>query len=563
MGDDSCRQQWGVSEPISLAYPTPLELKQTDAMVQALHDCGLFESDDDAKKRLMVLDKLDKLVKDFVYRVGKQKGLSDAAARQAGGKIFTFGSYKMGVHNAGADIDLLCVLPKHVDREDFFTLMRDMLLSRREVTDLTAVADAYVPVMKLHFSGIPIDFVCARLDLAVISDDLELLDNSVLTCLDERCVRSVNGCRVTDEILRLVPDVATFRVALRAIKLWAMRRGIYSNMMGFLGGVAWAMLVARICQYYPSACASTIVGRFFRILYQWQWPQPVLLKPIDDGPLQVRVWNPKLYPADKCHRMPIITPAYPSMCATHNVTDSTRAIMIAEFERSAELVEQLIDKRGDWHALFEPNSFFQDYRQYLHIITGSPCPEAQRLWQGLVESKLRQLVIKLELVDSVELAHPYIHATHKVHYVLSDKERRDVQHGASLPNRTFVLDDANRRSSLPHMDSLKKKLPQDEYARLTPYYTTYFYIGLVMETRAVVGSQLTAALAWPTRDFLQLVTSWDGYESTMSIVIRNLRGSLVASDPQYAPPQHQLPGKRYHHGAGIQGREPKEENPLE
>lgn len=68
------------------------------------------------------------------------------------------------------------------------------------------------------------------------------------------------------------------------------------------------MLVARICQLYPNAIAGAIVSRFFIIMYQWyvlyalwilccncvrSWPQPVLLKQIEDGPLQVRVWNPK------------------------------------------------------------------------------------------------------------------------------------------------------------------------------------------------------------------------------------------------------------------------------
>jgi len=87
-------------------------------------------------------------------------------------------------------------------------------------------------------------------------------------------------------------------------------RAIYSNVNGFLGGVAWAMLVARICQLYPNAVAGAIVSRFFIIMYQWcvpifstlgiyftcfrAWPQPVLLKQIEDGPLQVRVWNPKV-----------------------------------------------------------------------------------------------------------------------------------------------------------------------------------------------------------------------------------------------------------------------------
>lgn len=136
--------------------------------------------------------------------------------------------------------------------------------------------------------------MCASLTIARIPDDLELADNNLLKGLDEKCIRSLNGSRVTDEILRLVPNIDAFRIALRTIKLWAKRREIYSNVMGFLGGVAWAMLVARICQLYPNACAAAIVNRFFRIMYQWKWPQPVLLKPIEDGPLQVRVWNPKV-----------------------------------------------------------------------------------------------------------------------------------------------------------------------------------------------------------------------------------------------------------------------------
>ncbi len=40
-------------------------------------------------------------------------------------------------------------------------------------------------------------------------------------------------------------------------------------MNGFLGGVAWAMLVARICQLYPNAIAGAVVSRFFIIMYQW------------------------------------------------------------------------------------------------------------------------------------------------------------------------------------------------------------------------------------------------------------------------------------------------------
>lgn len=105
-----------------------------------------------------------------------------------------------------------------------------------------------------------------------------------------------SGSRVTDEILRLVPNVAVFRDSLRCIKLWAQRvsinvqfwpcltlfsgRAIYSNVNGFLGGVAWSMLVARICQLYPSAVAGGIISRFFTIMQQWCVP---FIFPIKDG----------------------------------------------------------------------------------------------------------------------------------------------------------------------------------------------------------------------------------------------------------------------------------------
>lgn len=50
-------------------------------------------------------------------------------------------------------------------------------------------------------------------------------------------------------------------------------RGIYSNMLGFLGGVSWAMLVARTCQLYPNAVAATLVHKFFLVFSKW-WEHP-------------------------------------------------------------------------------------------------------------------------------------------------------------------------------------------------------------------------------------------------------------------------------------------------
>jgi poly(A) polymerase len=58
-------------------------------------------------------------------------------ASESGGKIFTFGSYRLGVHGSGADIDTLCVGPRHVTRENFFETFVQMMAKRPEVTELT------------------------------------------------------------------------------------------------------------------------------------------------------------------------------------------------------------------------------------------------------------------------------------------------------------------------------------------------------------------------------------------------------------------------------------------
>jgi hypothetical protein len=42
----------------------------------------------------------------------------------------------LGVHGPGSDIDTLCVVPKHVSREDFFELFETMLRETEGVTEV-------------------------------------------------------------------------------------------------------------------------------------------------------------------------------------------------------------------------------------------------------------------------------------------------------------------------------------------------------------------------------------------------------------------------------------------
>lgn len=116
--------------------------------------------------------------------------------------------------------------PKHVVIDDFFAdfpPVLEKMASQGAIEKMTPVPDAYVPIIKLELSGISIDLIFARLVVPSIPLNLDLKNNDYLRGLDEREVRSLNGTRVTDEILELVPEQRTFRFALRAVKLWAQR----------------------------------------------------------------------------------------------------------------------------------------------------------------------------------------------------------------------------------------------------------------------------------------------------------------------------------------------------
>lgn len=404
-GGQQPQKHYGITSAISLAPPREIDHQYTKKLCDAMKPFGVFEDEEELNHRLAVLGKLNNFVKEWIAEISELKNLPPSAISCVGGKIFTFGSYRLGVHTKGADIDALCVAPRHVERSDFFQSFFEKLKQHEEIKDLRAVEDAFVPVIKFKFDGIEIDLLFARLALQSIPDNLDLRGDSILRNLDIRCIRSLNGCRVTDEILYLVPNKENFRLTLRAIKLWAKRRGIYSNMLGFLGGVSWAMLVARTCQLYPNAVAATLVHKFFLVFSKWEWPNPVLLKQPEDSNLNLPVWDPRVNPSDRYHLMPIITPAYPQQNSTYNVSTSTRTIMSEEFKYGLSVTDEILQGKAEWSKLFEPPNFFQKYKHYI-VLTASASTEENHLeWIGLVESKIRVLVGNLERNEYITLAH--------------------------------------------------------------------------------------------------------------------------------------------------------------
>lgn len=394
-------------EPLSRDAPTKTEHAATAHLETLLRDrYGVFEPVEAIRAREIALAHLARVVDAFVARVSRRRGFPET-----GGRLFAFGSFRLGVHEPGSDVDTLVVAPRQVSRDDFFADFADMLRARPELTSLAPVRDAFVPVMKIVFCGVDMDLLFARVDRAQVPPDLDLSDDAVLAGQDEVGVRALNGARVTDAVLRLVPDRVQFRLALRAVRLWARRRGVYSNVLGYPGGVAWAILVARVCQLYPTAVASTLVAKFFRFCRNWDWNTAVQLAGGAHGdsaarvslPPGVRPWGHDA--RDRFQPLKVLTPAFPCINSTYNVTRSAFCVLAEEFARGYDVMERVCAVGESWAPLFEPSDFFYRYPSYLQIT--ALARDSLDVWAGWVQSRLRALVKALETVDGLRRVHPH------------------------------------------------------------------------------------------------------------------------------------------------------------
>ncbi|VVC25693.1 Poly(A) polymerase,Poly(A) polymerase, RNA-binding domain,Nucleotidyltransferase, class I, C-terminal- [Cinara cedri] len=387
--------------------PTHIEMQLTKSLNEVLAKENLITIDEDLSlHRVKVLTMLNNLFKEWTREVSMVRDLPNIIKYNVGGLFCTFGSYRLGVHHKDDDIDVIIIVPRHITRVDYFSTFYNKLKKNPAIRYVRAIETAFVPVIKMVILGIEIDMLFASLDLKEVDKNINLERDDLLRNLNAKCVRSLNGCRVANSILRLVPNRKTFQKTLIVIKLWAKRKRVYSSILGYLGGISWAILVARICQLYPNSTPVTLVRNFFVIFSKWDWRQPVLLQPLYRVDLGYPVWDSKTNKSDSTHVMPIITPVYPQQNSTYNVSKSTLNIVRKEFKTSLNIITRgIIAGEFNWTTFFQPSKFFTKYKYFLSIIVLAKCDEDLFEWRGFVKSKLRFLPVFLERDACVRKSH--------------------------------------------------------------------------------------------------------------------------------------------------------------
>ncbi|XP_020691562.1 nuclear poly(A) polymerase 3 [Dendrobium catenatum] len=363
-----------------------MEGKRVQSLLQFMASEGLVPSLEEETKRKKVMEELKQIVLSWIRKVAWQRRLPKDIIARTSATILAYGSYGLGVHGSDSDIDALCIGPYFASmEEDFFTVLHGMLQSRSEVSELHCVKTAKVPLMRFKFNGISIDFPYAQLRVVSVPADVNIFD-PCLVIPDETSQRSFSGVRVNQRILQLVPNLKHFQAMLRCMKLWALRRGLYSNLLGFFGGIHLAILAAFVCQRYPNASISALITLFFETFSNWPWPKPVFLQ---DQSIPSK--NP-----DERYFMPILMPCSPFDWCNSNITRGTFRKIMKEIKRGYDITKDQGRLDFQWSHLFNHFPFTESYNYFVRICLIAPDHDELQDWAGWVKSRLPGLLLKLE-----------------------------------------------------------------------------------------------------------------------------------------------------------------------
>lgn len=119
-----------------------------------------------------------------------------------------------------------------------------------------------------------------------------------------------------------------------------MRRGIYSHSMGYLGGVSYAILVARICQDFPELETADLLLKFFEFYSEWKWIEPIYIK-VGKVRDHLNINSLQLLDSYSYEVMPIMTPNTNPKNSAYRICEHTYQTIREEFIRAREIIKKL------------------------------------------------------------------------------------------------------------------------------------------------------------------------------------------------------------------------------
>ncbi|KAJ6689840.1 hypothetical protein OIU85_006172 [Salix viminalis] len=184
-----------------------MEDERSLSLLKLMVNEGLFPSPEEEEKRKIIVEKLKTIVVAWAKKVAWQRCLPKQQIAATSATILTHGSHGLGVHDPESDIDALCVGPFFATIADFFIVLRNILKSRPEISEIHCVKDSKFPLMRFKFDGISVDLPYAQLKVLNVPENVDVLSLSLLNNIDETSWKSLSGVRANQRILLLVPNL--------------------------------------------------------------------------------------------------------------------------------------------------------------------------------------------------------------------------------------------------------------------------------------------------------------------------------------------------------------------
>ncbi|KAK6525327.1 hypothetical protein TWF694_005470 [Orbilia ellipsospora] len=345
------------------------------------------------------------------------KGHSDLTTPESQDSTFQLrlvpvGSYGLDTYAPSSDIDCLAV--GTISTSLFWRVAKQRIKKWRgsstlDVTSPTSplsvkivrYVDAQIPMLILLIGDkIRIDLqYCTAVKIVENWSSIPTAPlNSPLFNLTVPTLKKLQAYRDMLYILNTVPNLATFRLAYRFLKLWAEKKGIYSSKFGFFGGVHLTLLLSRISILLPpSASASQLIVSFFQTYATFKWTEEMVTIPNTGRTIR--------YQRAARDKMVVLTITTPAVNVAANATIHTLRTLTSELENAAakvavdasftdiagtfgDVVSSLSDSVGD---------FLSRFNRYIKVDVQFWGTNRQggRALVGWVESRLVYLLTEL------------------------------------------------------------------------------------------------------------------------------------------------------------------------
>lgn len=402
-----------ISKPVEELTPDHREmLKELNVEVQHVPHLKSHAMDSTLRQYCMFLTVEESLKRQAAFDLLKEVVIGDSRTGGAADiplVMVSVGSFAMNVDTSASDIDCLCI--GSVSSKTFFKLARQRLQKAegQGIRILRKVEAGTGTMLELSVNGVPMDLqYCPAARVAERWSEFETLPASdPVFNLSILSLRKLKPYRDLIYVKRTTPDLATFDLAYRAIKLWAMQRGVYSSKFGYLGGVHITLMLSWVYKRIahevsvndtPTVSASDLVATFFQHYANFNWA----------GDMVYDAFYHKQKPRyHRTSREPMVVLGFhsPNSNVAHTSTLPGLSVLTKELKAASARLsdvsmtwEKFFDQSGSqsFNGLgFGESHFLQSYQSYVTIdiqFWGRTLAKGKSL-VGWVESRCLSLVV--------------------------------------------------------------------------------------------------------------------------------------------------------------------------